>query len=607
MLVAILVGLAALGFLLYSRLLANLIRLARRPFRPAWVRLELDGPLPSRPVLRRSLFVGPAPLSLAELSVLAQALGRDPRLRGVLIVLRQVPAGWARLESLRDIVAGLGAAGKHVAVHMSGGDLARLGVASAAKHVFVDESAPLMIHGLAAEVTFWGGTLEKIGVRAELSQRGAYKSFAETYTRKDMSPAHREAAEAILAEAVAKIGAWISRGRGVDAEGADRLVTGGPYPPAVAKAIGLVDDVAYLDEVPARWRARLPAADAATLPDEVPSVRAWQASRPRPLRGVFGLGRPRRPVAVLSLHGAIVDGDGGGLGRGLLAAGPAVRALEHLREDRRIRAVVLHVDSRGGSAPASDLMWHAAQRLGQKKPVVAYFDDVAASGGYYLACGAAGIVARSGTLTGSIGVVSGKFSAEALATRLGVHVEVLAHGEAAAMHSPWRPFSLEARRRLEAEIDAMYQQFVHKVASGRKRSEAAIDAVAQGRVWTGAAAVAHGLVDRVGGVDEAVAWARELAGLGPAARIGHGVVDVRPRPRRAGLQTMFGASLRARLRLGIPGTAVALPAELAAALPIARAAERAASGPIAEAAGLGVAMAGADLWAIAPIDVTVRG
>lgn len=216
------------------------------------------------------------------------------------------------------------------------------------------------------------------------------------------------------------------------------------------------------------------------------------------------------------------------------------------RKDPRTRAVVLLVDSPGGAANASDLMWREVVRLAEAKPVVASFGDVAASGGYYLACGAREIVAAPGTLTGSIGVLAGKLDASDLLARVGLRVELLTRGPAAAMLHASQPLSDEARRRLEHEVDGLYAQFVDKVAAGRKLSREAALAVAEGRVWTGRAASTRGLVDHLGGVPLALERARALAGL-PARPAGDhaDVDDVRPGRRGGLVQRLTGLGARA--------------------------------------------------------------
>ncbi len=539
-------------------LFGNAVRLLFRFRRPRWVSITVKDPMPSRPGPRRRLFGGAGTVSLAHLDALAVRLVRDPRLCGVVFRLESVPTGWARLESLRGVLARLRTGGKRVVVHLSSPSTREYLVASAGDTIVMDESGPLTLTGLAAQASFFGGALAKVGARFEVAYRGAYKSFAETFSRADMSPAHREALDAILDRLDGEARRMVASGRGVDAARAGDILNGGPYMAAEALTQQLVDGVAYFDELPELLNARTPTAPV-SMPVELPDVAAWLRWQYRSLRIPHPWRRRQRRVRIVSLHGSIVGGEGNEWPRSQLGSDAAVRALAAARRDPRVAAVVLHVDSPGGSAPASDLMWHEVVRLKAAKPVVAYFDDVAASGGYYLACAAHKIVAQPGTLTGSIGVVAGKMNLGGLFERVGVHTELLTRGPAAAMHSPARGFSDEERRRLEAEVDALYQQFVRKVAEGRGKSIDEIHAVAQGRVWTGADAHARGLVDELGGVDAAVRLARELAKL-PAppsdAPPGQGVEDSRAAPRRRGLAGRFFAAAAAQ------GILPTLPAEL---------------------------------------------
>ena len=475
------------------RLLQNGLRLLRR--RPRWVRLALRQPLPARsvriPPFRRR---GP---SLAGLADVCRDLGADAHVEGVIFELHALGGGWAQAQTLRGILGRLRAAGKRVIVHLSSPSVRHYYVACAADKVAMDESGFLDLRGLAAEVTFLGTALGKLGLEPELAYRGAYKSFAETLMRSDMSPAHHEALDAVLDRIQEELVTALAAARKVSPERAAELLTGGPYPAARALELGLVDGVGYADEV----------TDGKVFP-----VEAWLRARPRPWVR-FPLHRRRRRLLVLPLHGSIVGGEGGA-GR-TLGSDAAERALDAATRDGSVTAVVLHVDSRGGSAPASDKIWHAVKRLAAAKPVIAYLDEVAASGGYYLALGATKIVAQPGTLTGSIGVVAGKVTIAGLYEKLGLRSVVLQRGPAAAMDLATRRYSDDEKARLTAEIDAIYAQFVRRVVDGRKLTPEAAEAVAQGRVWIGADAHARGLVDELGDVDAARALAEKLAKLRP--------------------------------------------------------------------------------------------
>jgi len=507
-------------FRLLALVLANLFRLLQNGLRrlrrrPRWVRLVLRQPLPARP-MRIPPFRRRGP-SLAGLSDLCRDLAADAHVEGVVVELHALGGGWAHAQTLRGLLARLRSAGKRVIVHLSSPSTRHYYVACAADKIAMDESGFLDLRGLAAEVTFFGGALGKVGLEPELGYRGAYKSFAETLMRSDMSAAHREALDAVLDRIEEELVAALAA-RNLPRERAALLLAGGPYTGARALELGLVDAVGYADEV--------------TQGNVVP-VEAWLRARPRPWVR-FPLHRGRRRLLVLPLHGNIVGGEGGA-GR-TLGSDAAERALEAATRDGGVTAVVLHVDSRGGSAPASDKIWHAVKRLAAAKPVVAYLDEVAASGGYYLALGATKIVAQPATLTGSIGVVAGKVSIAGLYEKLGLVSVVLQRGPAAAMDLATRPYSDDEKGRLAAEIDAIYAQFVRRVVDGRKLAPEAAEAAAQGRVWIGADAHARGLVDELGDVDAARALAEKLARVRPEKTV-EGAVQ----PRRRSLLTRMVA------------------------------------------------------------------
>lgn len=501
-------------------LLTNAFRLMKLPLRPRWVRIKIDHQLRARPATRR--WFGAKHSSVEQLHRLVDELVKDRKLQGVVVRVQSAPSGWAVQQSVRELLQRLRAAHKRVVVHLSGGSISEYYIACAADSVVVDEAGPLQLTGVAARSVFWADALGKIGVRAQAEYRGKYKSFAETFTRSDMSEAHREAVDAILDHIDAELREAVAAGRGVDAEQAAAMITGGPYMARAAVDAGLADAVLYWDEVPA-W-----------LGDDktrLATAKRWRRARLRPLRWRPLV--PRRKVRVISLHGAIVTGEGAEFPRRLLGSRAAERALDRARKDRRTAAVVLHIDSRGGSAHASDLIWRSVVRLVRKKPVVAYFDNVAASGGYYLACASTKIVAQPLTLTGSIGVVGGKLDLSGLYKKLGLNAVMLTRGEAAAMGYPSRGYSEEERRRLRLEIDALYDQFLRKVAEGRDLSLEQADDVARGRVWVGRDAAERGLVDELGGAERAIELAKELGRKRPGQTLD--TVDVAVSPKRTGL------------------------------------------------------------------------
>jgi protease-4 len=321
-----------------------------------------------------------------------------------------------------------------------------------------------------------------------------------------MSDAEREQLDAVLDRVHGELVRAIGEGRRVDEARAQAIVNGAPYTGDEAVSAGLVDDAAYEDEIPTRL-----ATGGKTPPVRHAEsyLRARTALRPRALR-------PASAIAVIRVHGTI-SGSPGSLPLGAMAVDERViSAVRIARASPLVRGVVLHVDSPGGSALASDRMHHELAQLAAEKPLVACMANVAASGGYYVAAAAHEIVAQPTTLTGSIGVVAARLVLDPLLARLGVATQVLQRGAHARLLDPFLPLGNDERTAIEREIDRIYQAFLRVVAAGRRRTVDEIEPLAQGRVWTGADAHARGLVDRLGGFEDALEAVR--ARIGPGAR-----------------------------------------------------------------------------------------
>jgi protease-4 len=370
--------------------------------------------------------------------------------------------------------------------------------------IWLQPSGGLGLLGVGVETTFLRGALDHIGIEPQLEQRYEYKNAADRIMRTEFTEAHRTAldrlAESIFYEAVAAI----ADGRGMDAVRVRELADTGPRTALEARDAGLVDVLGYRDEAYAAMRSRV-GRDAEML----------FADRWRPRRGPHVPARRKDHVALVEARGAIASGRTrrGPMGRqvGSDSVGAALRAAA---TDERVCAVVLHVDSPGGSAVASDTIWREVCRVREAgKPVVVSMGAAAASGGYYIACPADVIVALPSTLTGSIGVFGGKMVVRGLLDRVGLTTGTVSHGARSLMYSTRRGFSDDERERLAANLDAIYDDFVAKVAQGRGRSVAEIERIARGRVWTGSDARGIGLVDELGGLHDAVRIARARAGL----------------------------------------------------------------------------------------------
>lgn len=483
-----------------------LLRALGRPRAP-WIEVRLRRRLvemadPRRALLHRLVpaLAPTRPTSLEDLRRLAAHAARDRRVEGVVFFLPVLATGWASARSLRDVLVGLRAAGKQVAVFLpDGGTHKELYVASAADRVLLPPQATLLLLGVAARSRYFKGLLDKVGVEVERFARAEYKTAAENLALDRMSEAQRTQLDALLGTVDAELRGALREGRGLDEAAVERLFEAGFLRGSEAVAHGAVDSLAYEDEVAAKLQPGV------AKPRTVRGgayLSYWEARWFRPLR-------PPPHLAVVPVHGPIATGK---------RADRVVAALRLARKDRRVRGVVLHVDSPGGSASVSDRIHREVVRVAEKKPVVACFGDVAASGGYYVAAGAAAIVAQPTTVTGSIGVVSARLLAAELLERLGVRTEVIRKAPHADMFSPARPLEASERAILEREMDGFYQDFVALVARGRGRPVEEIEPLARGRIWSGLDARERGLVDRLGGLDAALDELRAKIPGGAALR-----------------------------------------------------------------------------------------
>jgi protease-4 len=416
---------------------------------------------------------------------------------------------WGAMQELRLGIEAFVASGKPALAWVESfaegsRDMAAYVLATAFGEVWLQPGGEIGLLGVGIETPFVRGTLDRLGVEPQFEQRHEYKNAADALLRKEFTAAHREAlerlAESIFSDAVETI----AGARRLPTDRVRELIDTGPRTASEAQAVGLVDRLGYRDQAYDTMRARTGGKPELLFADR------W-----RPRRKIAPPPHRRGHVAVVDVRGAIASGRTrrGPFGRqaGSDTVGAQLRAAH---DNDRARAVVLRVESPGGSAVASEVIWREVSRLRESgKPVVVSMGDVAASGGYYIACPAEAIVALPATLTGSIGVFGGKLVVDGLLERIGVSTGTVQQGERALMYSSRRGFSEDERARFAATIDAIYSEFVAKVAAGRKRAVAEIEAVARGRVWTGRDALDAGLVDELGGLRHAIRIARTRASL----------------------------------------------------------------------------------------------
>ncbi len=443
--------------------------------------------------------------SLAGVRALADYAIRDPRIEGVALVLPPLQGGWAVCSGLREQILRLRDGGKQTSVLLPrGGGHRELYIASAADRIYLAPQATITLLGLSAQSHYVKPMLERIGVEVEPFARKEYKTAAERMSRESMSEPQREQVQALIDGHTAALLNALSQRIGTTPEQTGALFEAGVFRGQSAIDARLVDALAYEDELPQELGI---GDEKKTRLIEGGRYLAFKRAKLfRPLR--------REPyIAVVTIKGAISE-SGAPMGR----RASIVAALRQARQDRRALGVLLWVDSPGGSAEASDLIHREVVRLREKKPVVAYFGEVAASGGYYVAAHANAIVAQPLGLTGSIGVVSARVLASQLLDRVGIRTEVLRTGPHADLYSPHRPLTDEERGLMNRELDAFYESFVALVADGRGRTVDEIEPLARGRVWLAADAHRHGLVDRLGGMDQALEILKETIDVPPRLR-----------------------------------------------------------------------------------------
>src|SRR5215471_17435503 len=454
----------------------------------------------------------------ARLADLLDGLRRarsDQRVKALVAKVGGRPIGLATVQEIRRAVEEFRDAGKvTIAWAETFGEFSAGNVpyylATAFDTIYLQPSGDLGLNGIAMERFFLRGTLDHLGVDFQVAKRHEYKSAAEQLTERNFSGPAREAAERLAASVTGQLTDAIADRRQIAPAKVRELIDQGPFLADQAHQAGLVDELGYRDEVYARVRKQ------ASQDAILQSVGRYQRSRALAERA-RNLPNPRqRHVALIYATGPIRRGRSGRgpLSGGAMGSDTISAALRAATADDGARAIVLRVNSPGGSYVASDTIWREVVRARSAgKPVVVSMADVAASGGYYIAMAADAIVAQPGTLTGSIGVLGGKPVTASLLQRAGVSVDTVTEGRHADMFTTTRPFSDEEWARLNTWLDRIYADFTSKVADGRGLSMDQVHEVARGRVWTGADAASNGLVDHLGGLETAVALARRKADL----------------------------------------------------------------------------------------------
>ena len=479
------------------------------------LRIELTGTVVDRSTPDNPLnqLLGRSEASSQGLDVLIDAIKTaksDKRIKGIYIEGGTMSSDFATLQELRGALVDFKSSGKFIVSYADSYTQGAYYIASVGDRVLINPSGLLDWHGIAMQPMFWTGLMEKVGVKAQVFKVGTYKSAVEPFILKEMSPANREQVESMITDLWKETCTAVATSRKLSPDSlnayADRYITladGADY-----KRLKLVDDLTYVDQVREELRKRMNDKEVTFVSPEVVAAQAEDT------------GDDDNQVAVYYASGNIVDvaGSGALMGGGNEIIGSrVVEDLDKLANDKDVKAVVLRINSGGGSAYASEQMWRAVQLLKKKKPVVVSMGGMAASGGYYMSCGANYIVAEPTTLTGSIGIFGliPDFSG-LVKDKLGLRFDVVKTNKASDFGTLSRPFDAAESAALQAHVNRGYALFLKRVADGRtaaghKMTPEAVDHIAQGRVWTGNQALKNGLVDKIGTLNDAILKAEQLA------------------------------------------------------------------------------------------------
>ena len=461
--------------------------------------LRLSGDIPEQPPQDpfSTLYSGRA-LTVAEIAEALDRARTDSRIAGVELRIADTSMNMGKIQEIRDKLWQFNRSGKFSVAHLEYATNASYYLASACQTVFLLPNSEVDVHGWMASATFLRGTFDKLGIHPDFYHIGAYKNATNAYTETKYTPAHREATEELLRDWYGQFLVGVAEARRMKPEEVKAAIEKGPFSSGEAVSWNLVDRVGYLDESRDYVRQK------ARGSKHRLSVREY-------LRRSEKSGRSK--LAVIVAAGVIVPGSSGTdpLGEQVMGSDTIAEQFRTARDDDSVKAVVLRVDSPGGSAFSSEVIRREVELTERTKPVVVSMSDVAASGGYWISMSAARIVAEPGTVTGSIGVLTGKFNLQGLYSKLGLTKDFIALSENSTIDYPFQNFTPAQRDSIMRMMHETYQDFIQGVAAGRHMKVEDMDRIGQGHIWSGARARELGLVDELGGLDAAVRAAKELA------------------------------------------------------------------------------------------------
>ena len=452
-----------------------------------------------------------SPLTVADVWLTLRKAAADPRVRAVLFEPENLRIGWARLQELHAELEQFRKSGKPLVALLRTPGTREYYLGTAADKIYMMPEDMLDLKGLRVEAMYLRGTLDKLGVHADVVHAGRYKDYGDMFTMGSMTPETREVLNNILDQFYSDLTTTIASGRHKTPGQVREIIDRGPFNGTEALAEGLIDATGFEDAVAGDLKKRLNQSELTKL-----GLRAYVKARAP--AGVEGRAR----IALVVGEGAITRGedDRGWAGNDSgITSGGFTKLLRQVQDDSSIRGAIIRIDSPGGDGIASDDILHAAQELSRKKPVVISMGDLAASGGYFIAMTGDPIVAYPNTLTGSIGVIFMKLNLHGLYDKIGIHKDILTRGQFAGLYSDYVPLTPAEEGKIRSQVDGFYHAFVTRVSAGRKQPYEHIEPLAQGRVWLGAQAKGNGLIDEIGGLDRAVELVKQKAKIGAGEKI----------------------------------------------------------------------------------------
>ena len=458
----------------------------------------------TKPVPRKRLFLD---LGMNKLGTVLRIAKWDKDVVGALIRIDGSKYGMGQIQEVRDAIIEFKESDRAVICYITNCSTGDYIVASACDVILMHPSAEVRLIGIRSERSYYKGALDKLGIRANLEHIGEYKSASESFTRDNMSEPHRENQIEILDDLYDQLTSHIATARGWTPEEVKQLIDQGPFTANAALKSKVVDELIYedrlMDMATELTGSKVSFVNISAYINSGLAPHSWEVPKPK--------------IAIIHAEGTMLTGESFFdplTGMTMMGSDTIARAIKRTREDKSIKAVVLRIDSGGGLVIAADIIWHELIRLKKEKPLVVSMADVAASGGYYIAAPADVIVAEPGTITGSIGVISGKYSFKELYQKIGIKKEIITRGANADFYSDYTDYPPKEQKIVLKQINEIYDNFITKVASGRTQlTKEDVDKVGRGRVWTGRQAKENGLVDELGGLDLALAIAQKRAGL----------------------------------------------------------------------------------------------